>query len=228
MGNPVYFLGDWRRRIFRLDAKQTLPEIYAIDGTTCSVDIDWRSFDFYPLGTEVSPATFVGATKKTIDCGPEETSGTRLKARSVVADDGYADVSEIWLDTALGTECRFVTANDGVLRCLPWSFSSAYSDSACTKPIVREQMPCSSYPAGPRYARVEGPAPTAHVCSPLSFDNSGFTVYQLGAPSTPATIYIGDPVNCFAEPNDPPFPYYELGAEVPPSSFVGGAWQRAK
>jgi hypothetical protein len=230
MGNPVQ-LNYPRQRIFRLGAKQTLSTIYGRDGTTCSVDIDPRSFDFYPLGAEVSPTTFVGAAKKTIDCGPEETSGTRLKARSLVADDGYADVSDIWLDTALGTECSFVTANDGALRCIPWSLSlhvtGEYSDAACTKPIVRERLPCFSYPDGPRYAIAEGPARAALVCSPLSFEN-GITVYQVGAPSTPATVYGGDPANCLAAPNDPPIPYYELGAEVPASSFVAGTWQRAK
>jgi hypothetical protein len=107
--------------------------------------------------------------------------------------DGTAAFVE-WRDFGLaefrdvGRACTFLTATDGVVRCLPWqdqSRSFVYLDKNCTEPAItvadEGDIPADVDPTMfdmlPPYMMVE-PAP-AHGCEPLRYP-----VWRAGARTT--------------------------------------------
>jgi len=67
---------------------------------------------------------------------PVGASGTRLRRRYFEAPGG-AWLTRDFHDTELGVACRFDTAADGALRCMPSARRSVdYRDPGCTEPIV--------------------------------------------------------------------------------------------
>jgi hypothetical protein len=149
------------------------------------------------------------------DASAEPQSGTRLKAVYRVADDGSKEfVPGAWFDTMRQENCSFVRAADGKDRCLPQGLgASAFSDSACTKPIVATASGC----AAPKYA-------LGAVEDTCSEGPSGLRVFAVGAVTTPATIYVQSGSQCFpAGAASTGATYYEVGAEIPASSFTAAA-----
>jgi len=65
------------------------------------------------------------------------TSGSRLKARYYVGEDGSRQFVG-WYDSQRKEECSFLSAGDGETRCLPAGAYpiGVYSDANCTTPIV--------------------------------------------------------------------------------------------
>jgi hypothetical protein len=82
---------------------------------------------------------------------PGYKSGSRLKVKVLVGDDGSERVSGGWLDTTLNVGCSALVATDGVKRCLPDgpSANSYFSDSGCTVPLHAHLGGC----AVPGYVR---------------------------------------------------------------------------
>ena len=70
-------------------------------------------------------------------------SGSRLRAK-VLDGGGGARTFETWRDTELGVDCRFATAEDGQLRCVPDSQDVSYLDPACTEPVMLETRDASN------------------------------------------------------------------------------------
>jgi hypothetical protein len=133
-------------------------------------------------------------------------SGTRLKAEWLVAADG-AEEFVGWRDTQLKQDCRFGLAGDGLERCLPSAASHAdgasFADAACTKPVA----------PGPGCGTA---APSDIVATDVSTCPSRTRVYASGAKA--AKVYTNGGGSCVLTSSSDT--YYELGAEMAPSTFV--------
>ena len=149
-----------------------------------------------------------------MDVSNQFTSGSRLKAKWWVASDG-ADAFETWHDAQLGTDCFFSMAGDNTLRCLPYDVlyvNGEFADSSCTKPIVIDAPSCPAAP--PAYLGTID----SSTCPSLSH------VFARGS-SAPANHYFKVPgIPCQAVSRDPSWSYYELGAEIAPSTFVDATY----
>src|SRR5262245_19337064 len=66
------------------------------------------------------------------------TDGSRLVARRLIAPSAEPLLTGI-VDRQTGQECRFLLAEDGGLRCLPWApdlaATGTYADAACRVPL---------------------------------------------------------------------------------------------
>lgn len=66
-------------------------------------------------------------------------SGSRIKARWVVSDDGARHFLQ-WYDSLLGFPCVFARSSDGIVRCVPnrmGMLAGWYADAACTQPTIQ-------------------------------------------------------------------------------------------
>lgn len=130
-------------------------------------------------------------------------SGSRLKARTLVGDDGSRSPSG-WFDSELSIECSFRKAADGETRCLPNGNQVVYfSDGACQVPIVVSACP-----------------PGAHVLLIEDACSGAARVFPVSGSSSPALVYIKVGPNC-TNVITPSLPIYSVGAEVSASAFVG-------
>jgi hypothetical protein len=148
------------------------------------------------------------------------TSGSRLKVKYRIADDGAkAAVPTFWYDSQLDSDCSFQVGADGKERCLPLTSESArveqfFGDASCTERIAYTYMGCQV-----TYAYRYESDPAACV-----FKNLPTHVYPVGAVITPATVYFRDDNDvCTGGGPNPSYVYYTFGAEIPPSSFVAGS-----
>jgi len=146
----------------------------------------------------------------------DPTDGTRLKATYRTGEDGSKEyVPGIWYDSSRSEECSFTTAGDGKQRCLPaGATGGVYSDSGCTKQIVPVPAGCSS----PGYAIT---ADTSNMCTA---NGAATHVWTLGSSVTPAALYVMSGTTCYAAgPAGSQYTYYNVGSEVPATSFVAAA-----
>jgi hypothetical protein len=154
------------------------------------------------------------------------TSGTRLKRKYGLGDDGTVDVTlvgrehpqTLWWDSQLQTNCTYVLASDGELRCLPAPElygDRLFADDQCTVPVIAlSHYKKVSCPQSPQYARWEDyvlclTKPT-HVSS-------------LGSEAPGPCFYVASPGGCTGwtcSPQDQVM-YFEV-AELPASSLVAG------
>ncbi|MBX3192450.1 MAG: hypothetical protein KF819_35995 [Labilithrix sp.] len=151
------------------------------------------------------PCHFADAgTSPSTPVAPSTASGTRIKPRYVVLEDGTKFLYELY-DEGLDAVCDITTAHDGVVRCVPAMATSqvAWADPTCTKRAA-------SAPAS---------------CPPTRFVDTGVYRELTAAESyysptcTPATpTFTGD------------FFSFELsaGGIVPSSSFVAFTDERVK
>lgn len=148
------------------------------------------------------------------------TSGTRLKARYYVGEDGSKQFVG-WHDSQRNEDCGFSKAGDGVLRCLPSAGASEagiFSDSGCTQPLAI----AANCTTGAKYATV-----ATLSCGALA----SVRVFSLGSPVTPTVAYAGTPAACTMYPAasltslEMTNAIYPVGAEVAPSSFVSATEQ---
>jgi hypothetical protein len=148
------------------------------------------------------------------------TSGARLKARWWVAPDGRRLFAG-WFDSQLATNCSFVVATDGVLRCLPdrvvqLTPSLEYADGGCTMPVVEAgrtapnvyfgDTTCTS-PAFIRQRDRSGCNIRTRVYRRGPEVSGGMIFTKLGTTCNPAFLGAGTTA-------------YGLGDELPASSFV--------
>jgi hypothetical protein len=144
----------------------------------------------------------------------DHQSGTRLRARVLVSDEGATQWLG-WHDSMRDEACTFVTTTDGKLRCLPWGGNAArpqFSDTKCTHPVsVRPKTQEDCTPPSPKYAmEVEVvDCISRHTLRPLGKIVSGAT-----------TVYSKNGDACIGRKllNEQLF---ALGAAVAPASFVG-------
>lgn len=161
----------------------------------------------------------------TIAWGAE--SGTRLKAIWWKTEDGARSFAG-WHDDELGQDCTFIHATDGVDRCVPpapyiqgYGPPSLFEDAACTIPLVFAPRATVSNACaltdpmpGGLYATLVYSAPTGGGSCGFAFE-----VHSLSPTSGLSHVYSG--AGCAQQDADPTLSYYEYGAAIPPSTFVG-------
>lgn len=151
-------------------------------------------------------------------------SGSRLKARRNIADDGAREFVG-WYDSQLQVNCAFAMASDGSTRCLPEAVlggqgTAFYKDSACTQPVAWVRANCQA----PKYA-IEW---ILNACTGGSstIAMSHYLVYAVGAQTTASQLYSKYSGKCSAYTGAPPADtFYALGAETPPTTFVAASEQ---
>lgn len=156
---------------------------------------------------------FDALTDPVPDASADPTSGTRLKAKYIKADDGArAPMADVWHDSQRNEECRFQRASDGKQRCLPTSVNYAgyYADASCTQLLAYIQTGCTPT----KYA-----GEALQLCSGVSFT---YNYYPLGAKVNPATVYVKSGAMCVGTSPLVGYDYYSTGGMISPSAFVAG------
>jgi hypothetical protein len=141
--------------------------------------------------------------------------GTRLEAHWFATADGAVQF-DTFFDKSLGVSCSFQVAADGSLRCLPLASevaaaASYFTNATCTSELLTGY--CLGSPTyGAHYDRGKCPGDV-----PLKTH-----VLPVGAGVTPGQLYLDAPT-CTAAltPQGAAF-YPVVGAERPPTTFVGG------
>ncbi|HTE54421.1 MAG TPA: hypothetical protein VK698_26390 [Kofleriaceae bacterium] len=120
---------------YTLGERVTIPPktpIFLRDNTGCTA-ITPPVADFFAIGEELAPDSFVAGTESYSD-------GSRFGVRQVDGDDGarFCDVLAPLRDAELGDHtCQLRLSEDGSLRCLPIDVgpSSLFSDDLCAETI---------------------------------------------------------------------------------------------
>jgi hypothetical protein len=130
-------------------------------------------------------------------------SGSRLTFTVTTGTDGSRTFGN-WHDTQLGVDCAFVSAADGVLRCVPvWAMAYVqpyFADSACTIQLAASS-PCTI----PSFAQTTG------TC------NANY--YSIGARHT-GPVYFSNGATCSTIATSEATAFYRLGAATPSSAFA--------
>lgn len=159
-----------------------------------------------------------GVTDPVPSAKADPASGSRLKAKYRVGDDGSKEyLAGVWYDAERQEDCTFATGADGKEHCMPTSQVTVtfYADSMCKKPLAVGTAACA-----PKYAV---------NFEPSSCSATVARIYSIGAQMTPSNLYVNANGTCFnAGSPDANAVYYEVGAEVPPSSFVASSLQHDK
>jgi hypothetical protein len=147
-------------------------------------------------------------------------SGSRLKVKYMAGADGSRVPYGGLRDSMLNVDCSFLPAVDGTMRCFPIggaSASSFFVDQNCTQLLAYIGKGCAKTP----YATAS--APSGGACT-----ETRYRVFSVGAPFMGMTFYqlsngicTGSPASNLSASYD----LYAVGAEVPASTFVAGAWQ---
>lgn len=159
-------------------------------------------------GTARVAAVLLAVGCRATPAPPDVVSGSRLRAIWDVADGARRLAA--WHDTQLDLDCGFGFYQHGrEHRCLPdvaQAFGS-YADPACTEPAASVFTD-----APPRYA----------VIVPDDTCTAETRIFELGDQVVP--VYTRDGAGgCVVDPTSSPT--YRLGAEVPPTTFVGATEQ---
>lgn len=175
-----------------------------------------------PIGPVGPPGPAGTPGKAAAEPSAPWTNGTRIRARqttyTVVGADGTKQSSTGWggwFDTQRNEPCAVTRASDGKQRCLPATGGSVtasyFSDATCTKPVVlvyaAEVTACSAPYAVPAYANSSS---TVAGCIENSIHSVGVNVSVMYVKST----------TCIPTTIPTYYKVYELGPEVPASSFV--------
>jgi hypothetical protein len=156
---------------------------------------------------------FDALTNPVPSASADPTSGSRLKPKYRVADDGAKEYfAGVWYDSQRSEDCSFITAGDGVQRCLPQGAGFGfYADSGCSMPVAAVQTGCDA----PKYA--------VHTVANTCGDNpGGVHVFAAGAPATVSTVYAMSGTSCFAvgQASATGYDYYNVGTELAATTFV--------
>lgn len=143
------------------------------------------------------------------------TSGSRLKARRFIGDDGSSQFVG-WHDSQLNLDCGFGKAADGAMRCLPSASPGIlFSDSSCQSPIFLNTKGC----APPAY--VAQTIPSAAACAP----SGGTRILKIGTIYNGTDAYLGSPSSCTSASGVLPSyrmtsDLYTAGSEVDATMFA--------
>lgn len=135
-------------------------------------------------------------------------SGTRIKSRVYVADDGSKQWVG-WKDTQLNLNCAYRLASDGQIRCLPSDVGfliGNYSDSGCTQPLGYATAGCAA---------------TAYLVESVNAACGGGAVRirPTGSKLGSQTIYSKVGASCVGTTMSAAYDYYSVGAEIPPNTY---------
>jgi hypothetical protein len=132
-------------------------------------------------------------------------SGTRIKMRVLTTPDGAKSLYG-WRDTMLNVDCNFMTAIDGVLRCLPSGpYRNGYfGDAACTVPAFT-------------VAPYDDPAFQYALEYDLTSYPLKYRVLRKGALTT--SWYFKSGATCVAQTIPAGYTAYLSAGDAPPSTF---------
>ncbi len=145
------------------------------------------------------------------------TSGTRLRARYHVGDDGSKQFVG-WRDTERDEDCSFQTAEDGKLRCLPSTGGSVqyFSDSGCSEVVAL--VPATEACPEPGVAGYLGE--TSADCGA----GRRKALFKVGSESDPKALYAYAGDGCVETTIAGEYRVFETTA-VDPSDFVAATEQ---
>jgi hypothetical protein len=154
----------------------------------------------------------------------DTTSGTRLKAKYIVGEDGSRVPNGLY-DSQRQEDCFFTAASDGSTRCMPITSDFAtvgtyYSDANCTVEVAVRQKCATTPKYVVRYVSVAG------SCGQAAAANYSF--YAVGVKGSATAVRTKSGTTCSA-PIDQSATYdaFAIGAEIPPTVFVKGTAQVA-
>jgi hypothetical protein len=143
-------------------------------------------------------------------------SGTRLKAKRYIAEDGArTEPLAYWYDSKRNEDCYFQYVGNGITRCTPlaiYTASSYYTDSACsgaqTLMFAFSEQQCVSLP---KYVRTVA----SNACE------LAISLHTIGAKNGVVQVWskLSDGT-CADTTAKPPFEFYAVGPEVPMTEFV--------
>lgn len=139
------------------------------------------------------------------------SDGTRLKARWLETPDGQRSFAG-WYDSLLQIDCTIARLADGELRCMPRGLSdgsTVFADAACLRrAVISPRGSCETE----RYAH---DSDSSDPCQPH------FKVYVLGERETAREFFLKRETTCSAAFRvSTGLAFQELGAELPPATFV--------
>ena len=143
------------------------------------------------------------------------TSGTRIKVKYVVGDDGSRQQAGLF-DTQLNIACYYRTSADGLPRCLPLSelvATSQFSDSLCSRELFVRTLVAGCPQPPPSYIVESQPA----ACAART------RVMRVG-PRITTSVFSRTAADggCAVSALSPMLEYFEAGTLVTPSTFVRG------
>lgn len=143
-------------------------------------------------------------------------SGSRLKAKWFVTEDGARYFDFNWYDSERSHDCTFMAAGDGVQRCLPTAAATTltYRDSACTVPVFSFTNAGCGAQNGYGWAMEQ-----------LSCGITRYRVFPIGEIIDPETLYAKSGANCNSITPSKGFVYRAAGTEIPPSAFAAGTYE---
>jgi hypothetical protein len=171
------------------------------------MSVDMPAVDWYEVGAEIAPTTFVDANVEARACGPGAAAGSRLQPKFIVASDGLIAGGSRWYDSMLDVDCAFGPAADGASRCVPAENDSlVFADADCTHDLAASDL-CLSEGAPKYVAEIRTQEQVVHirtVGSPVAAPSSTYTnIGGCRVSTAPAAVQ-----------------YYEAGPEIDPGTFV--------
>ncbi len=143
----------------------------------------------------------------------EAKSGSRLKERRYVGDDGSEQFVGFY-DSSRKEDCGFSVASDGMLRCMPIRAmgTSYFGDAGCVDPVgYVADPPCGGFPTGWYFIRYD----TSNLCQYKT------KIYEVGIELPVGTpIWSGTPMSCSSIQVSAIARVWQVGAVVDPSKFV--------
>jgi hypothetical protein len=152
-----------------------------------------------------------------------EESGSRIKARWIVGDDGSKQFL-IFYDSMLKVECQYQFMSDGKRHCTPGAYGpvaygplglvvgSLYQDAACSAPLAMAPAGSACPPqyafAGDSTSQICGPSGLVLHWFPVGTKYTGSVYWKNGGPCSATQPPTGQDL-------------FTVGAELPPSMFVG-------
>lgn len=147
------------------------------------------------------------------DAKAQTTSGTRIKGRYIVSEDG-AKQWYGWHDSQRNEDCGFGTSADGLTRCLPGGagFLGFYADPGCTQRVFGGPKGCGSN------ASLVVTFTDAATCPPETH------VYAAGPAFSGPKVFSGTPAACSAGVDSTAYvmayDMYTAGDEIPATTFA--------
>jgi hypothetical protein len=192
------------------------------------------------VGAPDDSGLFGALTDPVPEANASPQSGTRLKAKLYLGDDGAkeyqyapetvpngnttAAVHQVWYDSQRQEDCALTNASDGKIRCLPTDavvWNGDYADPQCTVGFTYVPVPpiqCNFTP--PKYAILY----TYDMCGGNTPPTKA--VYQLGPQANLGSnppIYRMQNGTCTAVGGGNNGPFFKVGALVPATSFAEAA-----
>ena len=154
---------------------------------------------------------------------PDYVSGSRIKARVQSTADGAKGFAGFY-DSQLGVPCAFNHAADDTLRCLPNTYAyvaSYFSDSGCATPLAYASFGCA-----PTYAQK---SENSSTCIDVGYytTNARIRIYSVTSAYTSSTIWSGSPGSCSMSATPATLTFFNIGSEVPASTFSAGSIDNA-